>query len=61
MTLLKTNNIQSIKYYGTLRRSIINLCHSVAIILKNYVMWYKCHMRWHNFHSKRTLITGLGQ
>ena len=35
------------------------LWHSVAILWEIYVMRHKCHVRWHNFHFKRTLITGL--
>ena len=44
MTLLKKNNLQSIKYYGILRR-YIGLCHSVAILIEIYVMRPKCHVR----------------
>ena len=41
MTLLYTNNFQSIRYYGILRR----------------YNWSKCGVRWLRFHLKRILIT----
>ena len=34
--------------------------HSVTILWEIFVMQHKCHVRWHNFHFKRMLITGLG-
>ena len=53
MTILRTNNLQSIKYHG--------LCHGVVILREIYVMRLKCHVRWLRLHFERALITGLGQ
>ena len=59
MPLLWTNNLRSIKYYGTLRRYnwtmlqcrnfMRNLCDSALMLV-----------RWLRFHFKRMQITGLG-
>ena len=60
MTLLFTTNLQSIKYYGTLRRYdwFIPQCHN---FLRNLCDAAKKVAMFLNYHFKRMLITGLGQ
>ena len=55
---MQLQNAQYIQIHGARSYKKATCIDIFCTILREiYVIWHKCHMRWHNFHFKRMLIT----